>query len=174
VLIYDIVIASLLLFLALQDFLYKQISWILIPILFILLVVKSYLSIGMELMPLIFKNLIFIIIQTLALYVFYFLKNKKFVNVVNSQIGLGDILFFIAITPAFSLYNFVLFYAISILITLIVAILLLSVDATQFSRVPLAGYFSLLLIPSLFFQYFNVNFSSYDDAFLTTLFALWK
>jgi multisubunit Na+/H+ antiporter MnhE subunit len=60
------------------------------------------------------------------------------------MIGLGDILFFFAITPLFKLRTFILFFIIGMISSLLLHLL-----ANKFKKqenVPLAGYLSILLI----------------------------
>ncbi|MFB9097199.1 hypothetical protein ACFFVF_11780 [Flavobacterium jumunjinense] len=72
------------------------------------------------------------------------LKNKSFLNPFQNYFGLGDLLFYIAITPLFVLYNYVLFFITSLLFAIVMQFVLrkwIKKDA-----VPLAGLSALLLL----------------------------
>ena len=60
------------------------------------------------------------------------------------MIGLGDVLFFLAITPLFNLKTYILFFIIGMIFSLVIHI---SVNAIKKQKtVPLAGYLSIILI----------------------------
>ncbi|HWY10379.1 MAG TPA: prepilin peptidase [Bacteroidia bacterium] len=70
-----------------------------------------------------------------ALFLYYFIREGKFVNIIDSKIGLGDILIFIAIGLTLDLFYLIIFFTISFCIAAVVALFL----AKQNKTVPLAG-----------------------------------
>ncbi|TBN11964.1 prepilin peptidase [Hyunsoonleella pacifica] len=88
-------------------------------------------------------NLCFIAINILGITLYFSLKYKTLVNPIDSFIGMGDIAFFIAITPLFNLKPFILFFIIGLLFSLLVHCALHLFRKTK--TIPLAGYLSLFL-----------------------------
>jgi hypothetical protein len=93
------------------------------------------------------STLIYFSFITLVLFVFYFIKEGRFINIIDSKIGLGDILIFIAIGLTLEIINLILFFTISFCISAIVGFFL----ARQNKTTPLAGilvwcHFCFLLI----------------------------
>ena len=70
-----------------------------------------------------------------VLFLYYFVKERKFVNIIDSKIGLGDILIFIAIGLTFDIFYLIIFFTISFCIAAVVALFLAKKNET----VPLAG-----------------------------------
>ncbi len=102
------------------------------------------------------KNIGFVVINILGLVLYYSVKNKSIVNPIDSMIGLGDILFFIAITPLFDLKSYILFFIVGMLFSLILHIIVNTIKKQK--TVPLAGYLALLLIVLIGLEYgFNLN-----------------
>lgn len=71
----------------------------------------------------------------LVLFIFYFIKERKFTNIIDSKIGLGDLLIFIAIGLTLEMISLIVFFTISFCISAIVGLFL----ARQNKTVPLAG-----------------------------------
>ena len=75
--------------------------------------------------------------------VYFSVKERTFVNIINTKIGIGDVLFFIACAFIFSLPNFILFFTFSLLASaLIVALFQKSIGK---QNIPLAGIMSVFL-----------------------------
>lgn len=89
-------------------------------------------------------NVLFFTITIALLTLYMSLKTKGFLNPFQNYFGLGDVLFYIAITPLFLLYNYVLFFITSLLFAIVMQFVLrkwIKKDA-----VPLAGLSALLLL----------------------------
>ena len=89
-------------------------------------------------------NIGFILVNIIGVVFYFSLKNKKLVNPVDSLIGLGDICFFVAITPLFNLRGYILYFVIALIGSLIIHLI-----ENQFKKtdsIPLAGYMSMVLI----------------------------
>lgn len=104
----------------------------------------------------VFQNLIFVVVNIVFLLGYYSLKKRKIFNPIDTEIGLGDIIFFLAITPLFELKSYISFFIISLLVSLIIHSI-----STVFSKsktIPLAGYMSIFLGVYLISNYFlNIN-----------------
>lgn len=175
ILLIDLFSALILLIIAIQDLRHRKISWILIPLLLIGFGSKAILSQGFHEAGILFlKNLGFLAIQFLALFVFYLLKERKAVNLVNHKIGVGDVLFFIAICPAFSLLNFLFFYLSGIILTLTGYLLFRLLSKNSSAEVPLAGCLSFILMLFIIFQYLTFHFDPYNDGMIISFLTSWK
>nr|WP_256935110.1 hypothetical protein [Olleya sp. HaHaR_3_96] len=92
-------------------------------------------------------NIGFIAVNIIGLSLYFSIKNKKFINPIDESIGLGDILFFLAITPLFTLKPFIVFFVVSLLLTLLFYSIVNAIKKT--STIPLAGYLSIFLMAFL-------------------------
>jgi hypothetical protein len=171
----DIVAIVFLVIILFQDFKFRKISWILLPFLLIVFALKSFLLLdAAEAGILCMKNFGFLLIQFLALFVFYLLKERKPVNLINSKIGLGDVLFFIAICPSMSLLNFLFYCLIGIIGTIAGYLLVRLFSPNASTEVPFAGSLSFTLMLFIFAHYLSNNFDLYNDGFITGLLTSWK
>lgn len=71
------------------------------------------------------------------------IKNKRFLNPFQNYFGLGDLLFYISITPLFNLKNYILFFILSMFFAICLQLTLKK--TMKHNTVPLAGFSSLLL-----------------------------
>lgn len=150
----------MLIYITYQDFKYRAIPWIVFPLLVIVIVILNYLG-NKEELSFIFLmiNTMFVITQMLLITIYLSLKEKRVVKVWERYIGWGDILFFAILCFFFSPGNFIAFYIISLLFT-IVSVLGIKAVNTNFTEVPLAGIQSgllaILLILNWHGQYVNI------------------
>ena len=139
---------------AYQDFNYRAISWLLIPVLALILSFHTLNYIGLiNLIVNTAANLSFLVINLLMLSAYYSLKECKLRLLLKKEIGLGDILFFLVLCPLFSPVNFIVFYLCSLTIIL-VATWIYSKCIRTLKSIPLAGGQALLLIPLLIIDQF--------------------
>jgi hypothetical protein len=71
-------------------------------------------------------------------------KNKGFLNPFEHYFGLGDLMFYLAITPLFLLKNYVIYFIGSMLFSILLQLGLKK--RMKHETVPLAGFASLLLV----------------------------
>lgn len=71
-------------------------------------------------------------------------KNKRYLNPFQNYFGLGDLLFYIAISPLFELKNYILFFIFSMIFAIGLQMGLKKM--IQENTVPLAGFTALLLL----------------------------
>lgn len=141
-----IIIAGLLLCLAVitfQDIKNREIH-IVLPI---LIFVLSFLLSGnntKEHLLAILQNTAFFLLILGILTLYMSVKNKSFLNPFQNYFGLGDLLFFIAITPLFIIRNYIVYFIASMLFAILLQLILQK--KMKHSTVPLAGFASLLLI----------------------------
>jgi hypothetical protein len=129
----------------LQDLKYRKIHISLPVIVFILSLFifnKKKLS-----YQLIIYNLIFFILIISILVMYMSLKNKRFLNPFQNYFGLGDLLFYMAITPFFILKNYVAFFIASMIFAIVLHFIF---KKKTNQTIPLAGFSSLLLLIVIF------------------------
>lgn len=101
-----------------------------------------------------------LIILTGALLIYYRVKERTLKGVINRKLGLGDIVFWVAIAPLFSLVNFILFFISSLLLILVILMVRMAFKKTV-DLIPLAGYQALVLLGIIVINalFFHHNFS---------------
>lgn len=153
-----------------QDFRLRAIHWILIPSLLFLCIYKSRAIAGTEQMQSAFgQNSLFIIVQLVILIFYFSFRTKKIEPVINSYLGLGDVLFLIAIAPSFCFGNFLLFIVGGFTLILIAYGLFSILKIKTQRQIPLAGIQSVFLsfwlgcewlfFPKLSFTYLPLYFA---------------
>jgi len=85
----------------------------------------------------------FFIIVLLSLVVYMSVKAKTFLNPLQHYFGLGDVLFYLAITPLFYTKQYAVFFIASMLFAIVLQLALKK--KSNHDTVPLAGFSSLLL-----------------------------
>ncbi len=137
-----------------QDWKFRAISWTIFPLLFGATVTLFFVN--QQPWQIIFFNLLFIGLVFTALFLYIAIKRKKFVNLFHADLGLGDVLFLIAVAPLFWMQNFILFFITGMFFASIFQLIVNRWKPTQ--TVPLAGYLSLYLIVLGGVSYlFNIN-----------------
>lgn len=108
-------------------------------------------------LKLLLYNFMFISLNLLCLKLYTLVTKKEKTDDLIYGLGLGDILFFIAIIPLFGLYNYILFIISGLIISVITHLII-----SQFYQnklIPLAGYLAVYLILfSSYLLYSNQNF----------------
>jgi hypothetical protein len=90
------------------------------------------------------SNLIFLFTTFAALITYMSIKNKKYINPFKNYFGLGDLLFYIAISPLFLLKSYIVFFVCSMIFAIVIQYLFKKYIAQD--SVPLAGLSAVLLI----------------------------
>lgn len=90
-------------------------------------------------------NLGFLAAQGLGLLVYLFLRERRWVNPLQTSIGLGDVLFLLISTLAFSLPNFIVYIISGLLFSLMAYGCLLLVHRRAQRTVPMAGFMALYM-----------------------------
>jgi len=101
----------------------------------------------------------FFLFVFLVLFIYMSIKNRQMLNPFKNYFGLGDLLFYLSISPLFLLNNYVLFFVLSMVFSIIVFTLFRKMLSTK--SIPLAGYASILLIvflgKDLLFNYYSIT-----------------
>lgn len=88
-------------------------------------------------------NTFFFLITLSILIVYMSIKNRRFLNPFENYFGLGDLLFYIAVSPFFELKNYILFFILSMIFAIVLQLGLKKI--IRENTVPLAGFSALLL-----------------------------
>lgn len=100
-------------------------------------------------------NVFFVFVLLISLTVYYTVRNNSFQKPLNEKLGIGDIVFFIAVTPLFYLKDFMLFFITGMLISILQHLVLKVFIKSK--TIPLAGflanYLLLLLIIHFIFDF---------------------
>jgi hypothetical protein len=125
-----------------QDWKYRKIHLVLPIVIFIvsffLIPIKKY-----NLTEIVIFNIGFFLITLGILTIYMSLKSEKFLNPFQNYFGLGDLLFYVAVTPLFLLKKYILFFILSLLFAIALQFGLKSFIKEE--TVPLAGFSSLFL-----------------------------
>lgn len=147
-----------------QDFKSRAISWFLIPLLVIAFVAYALLSLDIKQFGIYFGiNASIILINLLGVTLFISIKEKKLTNIIDSYLGLGDVLFFLVLATVFSPINFILFFLGSIFLTTLIYGIVVLVKKQKQTLIPLAGAMSALLVATIIAQQFISSFNFYQD-----------
>lgn len=156
---------------AAQDFRSRLISWWLIPLLFAALVLGgiSVQPFG-RLAEFFALNILLLAAQGMLLLFWYRLRLGRWSNIIDSAIGLGDILFLVCMAAAFSTFNFIAAFVTGLIVALLVfpAVRLFRPQIPK--EIPLAGILSLLMIVMLAWKIVQPQTDFYSDAPLLSLF----
>lgn len=120
-------------------------------IIFVSALIINYYSIELNFKMALF-NAIFILINIIGLVIYFSVKNKKLINPINKSIGLGDLLFFFALTPLFNVKPFIVFFIFGLLFSLVTHLLISILKKDKNATIPLAGYLSAFLIINILFK----------------------
>lgn len=141
-----------------QDYSKRMIHIILFPLLSIILIFPHFFHSNIHLYFLnILVNISFVIITFMLLFLYVSLRNRKFTNFINKQIGLGDLLILCSLCFWGNSTIFIWLFVISIVFSLILSLLILNKKkgAIRSSyHIPLAAHVSLFWIAFLSVNYF--------------------
>lgn len=161
--IIQILTIPFLLFLSYQDFRYRAISWWLIPV---LVLAFGYMEIstigGDQFLANIALNLGFIVFQLAVLTLYFSIKNREFINIINIYLGIGDVLFFVVLASVFSFVNYIFFLVTSFVLVMTGFMIFKNIKRNTNPEIPLAGAMSLILVISMACNAF-VNIDFYND-----------
>ncbi|MBN2786865.1 MAG: hypothetical protein JXQ69_00950 [Paludibacteraceae bacterium] len=146
------------LFIFYQDIRYRAISWWTLPFLFGTLLLVELLDNDVKLLLENGKiNLVVFIVELVLIFIYFSIKNNQITNIFKSYLGLGDVLFFVVITPFFHPIDFLFFQIISLLIILIFSLGYGLKKKYWTFKIPLAGILSVLFYISFVFNHFFPN-----------------
>ena len=148
-----------------QDFRYRWVGSIYFPMLIALQIGLSCALIGWdELWRYTLVNLMLLTLLFLVLTLYFSLRNRKWTNIINKYIGLGDVIFFVFLSLAFSPFNFLAFFVTSLLVILIIYFLFVRKDLENY-KIPLLGGMAIAYLIVLCIEYFS-EFNRFEDIVL--------
>lgn len=124
----------------LQDLKYRRIHIVFPVIIFMI----SFFIINKRNLEIVIFNLVFFLMTIGLLTLYMSLKNKKFLNPFQNYFGLGDLFFYMAITPFFVIKNYIIFFIFSMIFAIVLQLGFKKRIGKE--SIPLAGFSSLLLI----------------------------
>jgi hypothetical protein len=89
-------------------------------------------------------NILFFIVMLSVLVLYMSIRNKRFLNPFENYFGLGDLLFYIAVTPLFFLYNYIMYIILSMIFALVMQLFLRRLIRKD--MIPLAGFSAFFLM----------------------------
>ena len=153
----EVVLVPILGFIFYQDIKSRKVNVWVICALFLLSLWHGWNSLALHDFTLrLLLNNLFILFQLIILYGYLIIRYRKLKLHLLQFLGLGDILFWIAITPLFAFPEFLIFFVISILLSLVIFIGYRVVSKDNKILIPLAGFQSLVLIFFIFFRIFTL------------------
>jgi hypothetical protein len=175
ILVLEFIILCLLLVILLQDLWYRSVNWVVFPLLTAalfdiqLLNGKGPVEILVKAVP----GACFLILVFVLLTLYFSWKKGKIILLTNDWIGLADILLLIAIAFYLPLLNYIVFYIISLLFTILSWIIYQIISPNKSKHIPLAGFQSLLFVVFLAsdWWYFHLNLN--DDYWLYSHIIPW-
>lgn len=170
-LIFDALLLVLFAIIAYQDFRQREVVWYVFPIIFVVIVLKALNEIAFpELVNYFGINVLFVTLQMAVLFMFYAIKNRRFVNIIDRYIGLGDLILFVLLCASFSPILFGLFFITSLILLTIVFIIVQLTHSKNNNAgrptVPLAGGLSVSYIVVIIAGFFITDFNMYNDNFI--------
>ncbi|WP_295673718.1 hypothetical protein [uncultured Mucilaginibacter sp.] len=154
-----------------QDLKSRYVYWILFPALLILFFATSLLqhrSFSEILQPAA-MNLSFLVMQFLLVSAYFSLKNRRWVNITAELLGWGDILLLLSIAFYFSVLNFLFFYIISLVVSVIAWLSWKLMSKGKNTQIPLAGFQAICLVVFLMSDWYWLHFNTADDTWLLNL-----
>jgi hypothetical protein len=165
-----IIIISLLGLVFIQDMIYRAVTWYLFPVLLIgllavrLLSGESFSAIGQSSIV----NFAVVVMILLVLTLYLLLRNGRVLNITKDHLGIGDILFFGVVACYLSVLNFMFFFNVSLVFSILLYLLIRGITKSKY--IPLAGFQSLVFIVFLVGDRWYFHFHITDDAWLLRLY----
>lgn len=170
----DLISFILLAIMVYQDFKSREITGFILPVLFLLFFVKSIQKTNFgEVLLSVGLNSLFLLTQLILVSVYFSIRQKRFFNILDTYLGKGDVFLLLAMTPLFITINYVLFYVVSLLISLVVFGIYLSLFRRKKYHIPLAGCIGIQLMICLLLQYSCPFINFRNDEFFRNALLQW-
>ncbi len=133
-----------------QDVKSRAINIFLLPAILLCALFIRYKETGLYFTSVYLYNAIFLFVVFFVLSLYFSIRKKMLWNPFKDSMGIGDLLFFIAVIPLFDLHSYMYFFIIGLVFSMVVHLLVKSIKKSKDSTtVPLAGYLSLFLMIDL-------------------------
>jgi hypothetical protein len=165
--------ATSLLSIAYQDFKDRAVYWFLFLFLFMVLGILSIIKTGIEQTGMnLLLNSAFVTLQLLLATTYFSIKNCKLTNIFANYFGVGDLLFLFSVSAGFSFVNFIAFYIVSLLLTILLFIAVVIKQQNRAYQIPLAGAQALFYLLLLSVNTANNSFNLLNDSKILSLFSI--
>lgn len=145
-----------------QDFTFRRIH-VVLPIVIFCLAIAVTLKKDMFSVTNLYYSISFLVLNFAVITVYFSVKNKKLINPFKSHIGLGDLLFLLAVIPLFIFRTYILFFIFGMFFCLL--LFFTFNKKWKHKTIPLAGCLSLFII-----ILFGINQISGYNLFIEPLF----
>ncbi len=174
-LLLQIIILVVLLLVFVQDIRSRSVYWVLFPVLLILFIIMHLLQhhLFTDTWQPVLINSTFLVMQFLIVSVYFSIKNKQWVNITNSFLGWGDMLFLLSTAFYLSVLNFLFFYITSLIAVLLMWILWQAIAKEKNKQIPLAGLQALIFSVFLTCNWWFNSFDLTNDDWLLHLITKW-
>ena|SRR5581483_1966093 len=171
VLFLKLFILLILLVVCIQDITTRLVYWIAFPLLALSFFYLNHLqgAVMREQGQAAIMNIGLVLIQLLLISAYFSFKEKKLVMLTKQYLGIGDIFFLLSVACYLSVFNFLFFYVISLVVTLAAWLTVQSFLARKRQEVPLAGLQSLVLILLLISSWWLGRPALTDDTWIQNL-----
>jgi hypothetical protein len=142
-----IICTLVLVIIAVQDFRSRRIAWWLLPPLLVGLLIFSITQTSIhEILNHTAFNILFILLQLGLLMLYFSIRQRRFTHLVDTYIGLGDILLLVCLSVGFSPMNFIVMLLSGLLLSLVAALIVRIARPQSTLLIPLAGFLAVPLI----------------------------
>lgn len=136
-------------FIFLQDWKYRKIHIALPLLVFSFSILGNQLTFRFE-WKLVMQNIFFFCLVFVMMFIYMSAKNKKISNPFESYFGLGDFIFYVAVTPLFELKKYIIYFITSMLFAIVLQQVF--VKKIPHHSIPLAGFSAILLSVIILFD----------------------
>lgn len=143
----DFILISLLVLCFIQDVKFRGVHWIVFPL---ILGGTFYLNFEIFVWNDLILNFFFLLFMMLMLTLYLSIKLKKLILITKGFFSLGDILFLLAVIPLFTFQEYVYFYTIGTVLSLLFHFIANRIRKQE--TVPYAGYMSIVTILFIIFR----------------------
>lgn len=125
-----------------EDFKYRAIHWVWVALFAGIIIIVYPIDWEQS-----FLNALFMGLQLFLLNIYFSIKNRRWINLFENYLGIGDLVFFLPLCLLFSPVNFILFFIASLSLTLLgYLVYQISFPDNKVQTIPLAGAMAIVLI----------------------------
>jgi len=129
-----------------QDLKNRLISWFLLPLLLVALMLTANINRWEDFLINTSLNFSFLIVQYILLKIYFYVKERRTIIIIDKLIGKGDVYFIITLIFGFSIINYILVVIGGLIFSLVVFLIYSSIHKHNQNTVPLAGLLSIFLL----------------------------
>ena len=110
-------------------------------------------------------NLAVLAVQIAGVIIYFSIKHKKFTNIINQQLGSGDLLFYVTVAFSFSPVNFILF-SLGAYVMILAVFLVLKIFLGFRKSIPLAGCLAFFMMVVIVLNVLHIFEAFNDDSLI--------